>query len=569
MQGSGTASQPSALVEIGAMSSGAAPWLELGTFGDLLVRGADRHPDRDCLVLGAERRTYAELLEGATARARTLHALGVERGQRVGILLANSVEFVETLFAVAFTGAASVPLNVRFRPRELEYVLADAQLAVLVTGEGRTDPAGPVAAVEEVLAGLRDARDPKRLALEAAPGLRAVWCAEGAARPGTIDASIAAALADSVSPERIVERRRGVAVRDPAIMFYTSGTTAMPKGCLLTHEALVRIGTVAARYRMHLEEGARCWDPLPMFHTAFTQMFVGAIDAGGTYLTARRFDAGEALEQIQRERATVMFAAFPTIAMALLNHPNYDPDRLRSVRTVFNVAPPDVLRIMQAKMPHSTQISAFGLSEFGGSVVMNDRDEDLETRLGDQGLPLPGIEVTIRDPVSGDRLGPGQHGEIALRGPTCFEGYWRDVAKTAAVVDDDGWVRTGDLGSLSGRGGLRFEGRLKDMLKVGGENVAALEIESFVATHPSVSIVAVVGIPHARYGEVAAAFVELNPGMQASEEEIVEFARDGLAWFKVPRHVRFVAEWPMSSTKIQKFVLRDELLAELGDEAAG
>jgi fatty-acyl-CoA synthase len=535
---------------MGAAENGTLVWSDVCTLGDLLVRGAYRHPERDCIVLPEARRSYAEMHRAVTLRAVDLRSIGIGKGpggtERVGIVLPNSIEYAEVLFALAYLGVVAVPINLRYSLREMSLVMTDARLSAVVCGDIPGEETKLTTAVHDAVEAANGRPRLIRLKL----GCRS-WHDEPDAR-------------DPLAEAAVDVRRQSVALRQVAIMFYTSGTTAVPKGCPLTHEALVRIGSSAGRHRMHLEDGARYWDPLPMFHTAFTQALVGALDAGGTYVTMGHFDAGIALRQIEDEAVTAMFAAFPTITMALLDHPEYRPERLARVRTVFNVAPEESLRLMQDRLPPATrQIGGYGLSEFGGSVTMNDRDEDLSERVGDQGLPLPGLEVRIIDTLTGAPVDAGSSGEILVRGPTSFEGYWRDPDKTAASVLD-GWVHTGDIGCLSPRGGLRFVGRLKDMLKVGGENVAALEIEGLLLTHPSVSIAAVVAIPDDRLGEVPAAFVELRQGSSASADELIEHCRGGLARFKVPRYVRVVQEWPMSATKIRKIELRQRLCEELG-----
>ena len=235
------------------------------------------------------------------------------------------------------------------------------------------------------------------------------------------------------------------------------------------------------------------------------------------------------------------------------------------MRCINLVAPPDTLRDMQSRMPYTLLMSSYGLTECGGVIAFNGPEDTDEQRWTTGGLPFDGIGVAIRDLQTGEELGPDQAGEIVIRGYCVCEGYYKDSKRTAAVLDPDGWFHTGDVGSLTPEGRIRYLGRTKDMLKVGGENVAAIEIESYLGTHPAVSIVAVVGVPDPKYMEVPAAFVQLRPGYRLDENELIAYARQGLARFKVPRHVRFLttAEWPMSATKIQKFRLQQGLADEL------
>lgn len=522
-------------------------YTELCTLGDLLVRGAAHHPDRDALVLPGVRLSYRELCDRATRVARSLTAMGVAHGDRVGLFLPNGAEFIEILFGIVFTGAVAVPVNARFTARELGHVVRDAGLRVLLAGDAPGEP--------------RTRADV--LAEAAVPDLTTVVGLALRPTAGMLSQEEFAQLAEGVPAEEIETRRQRVALRDPAIMFYTSGTTAMPKGCLLSHEAQVRTG-VTTRFRLGYADGDRVFAPCPMFHTASTQPMVATLQAGGTFVSMAHFEPAAALALIEAERVTHLFPAFPPLTLGLLNCPDYSAASFAGVRTVFTVAPTEALRAMQRRMPHSTMVNAYGMTEFGGSVVMVYPDDDEDVRLGTQGPPFPGIEIGIMD--SGHHpLPPGERGEIVIRGPSMFDRYHDDPVRTAEAIDPDGWYHSGDLGSVGADGRLRYLGRIKDMLKVGGENVAAIEIASHLQAHPAVGLAQVVGVADEKYGEVAAAFIELAPGAVLTEDEVVAHCRAGLASFKVPRHVRFVTEWPMSSTKVQTFRLREQLEAELAE----
>jgi fatty-acyl-CoA synthase len=382
-------------------------------------------------------------------------------------------------------------------------------------------------------------------------------------RDGFMDRDTFYRLAEDVDPAEVDTRHADTVITDTALMFYTSGTTAMPKGCPLDHIVLQHAGVVGGADRLRLIEGDVVWSPLPMFHSAFTQPLTGTLHFGGTFVSMTHFNPEEALELITREKVTVAFPAFPTITLQLLNHPRYTPDTFKGVRTMLNVGPPEELMAMQALMPHTTQITAFGMSECGGSIAMCAPEDSVALRSQCSGKALPGIEIEVRDPETGETLAPGERGEIVARGRGVFGGYYNDPAKTAAAFWEGGWFRTGDLGVLDAESRITFHGRLKDMLKVGGENVAAVEIEGYLALHPAVKLAQVVGLPDEKYGEVPVAFVELVPGATTTEAEMIEFCRDEIASFKIPRHVRFVQDWPMGATKILKSVLRELILAEM------
>jgi fatty-acyl-CoA synthase len=481
----------------------------------------------------------------------------------------NCIDFLHTFFGAALLGAVAVPINARFKPRELGHVIADGDLEVLVTSDIIAEHVDYVALLHETLPGLDAAPDPLALDLAAVPRLRTVVLLGAAGAPGMVDRSSFAALAGDVPADEIDVRRSRVAMRQVALMMYTSGTTAMPKGCPLSHEALVRTSVIAGRTRFGFTAADRFWDPLPMFHMSAILPLIGVMDAGAAFLSMTHFEADAALAMLDAEGATVSFATFPAVTQALLNHPDYHPDRWRRIRIINNVAPADTMRAMQAQMPHTIQISAYGCTECAGVVAFNEPTDTPEQRATTCGRPFDGIELGIRDLETGEPVGTGERGEIVVRGFNLFEGYYKDPELTAARIDADGWFHTGDIGALDADGRVSYLGRTKDMLKVGGENVAAVEIESHLGSHPAVSIVAVVGVPDPKYMEVPAAFVELRPGWDVGADELIEHCRKGLARFKVPHHVRFVTEWPMSATKIQKFRLAERLAAELEAERSG
>jgi fatty-acyl-CoA synthase len=538
-------------------------WLELSTLGDLLVRGATLQPDREVLVLLNERYTYSELHERASRSARSLSALGISKGDHVGILMHNSIEFLELIFAVSYLGAIVVPLNARFQARELAHVIADAQLRAILTTSAFDEHVNFVTRLYQALPGLEDAdADAVGLAVATAPDLRFVVALGPGRKAGTVGVKTFAEAAETTSPGIPEQTRWRVAIRDVAMMFYTSGSTAMPKGCPLSHEAITRIGALTAD-RYGFRDGDRAWAPAPMFHTACTQPLVSTLQSRGTFVTMSHFEPAAALQQIESERITLLFPFVPTITQALLGDPGYRTDSFRSVRVVGNLGTVDFLRQCQARMPHSVQVASYGLTEFAGAVTVSSPADTIDDRLTTQGRAIPGHEIQIRDAESAVVCGPGQPGEIVMRGPTMCFGYHRDDAKSRQTIEPDGWFHTGDLGKLDDRGQLVFLGRTKDMLKVGGENVAAVEIEAYLEAHPQVSIAQVVGIPNAKYIEVPAAFVELRPGSVVTPDELIDYCAAGMARFKVPRHVIIMSDWPISATKISKMKLRDQLIEQL------
>ncbi|HEY2634323.1 MAG TPA: AMP-binding protein [Steroidobacteraceae bacterium] len=545
----------------------AALRISVTTMGDLLLTAADRYPDTLALVFPDAQYTYQELAAAALRRARSLQALGVKPRDHVGILMHTCPAFVEIFFAAALCGAVVVPINARYRAHELAYVLENGDIATLVTTDAIAEQVSFVERLSGALPDLKSQADPRRLQLKAAPILRNVVLLGGTSSPGYVPQDEFDALAET-TPERNVHLSRlGVRVRDVGLMLYTSGTTANPKGCLITHEAQVRNSIALGRHRYRLTHEDRFWSPLPMFHIASVLPMLAIFDVGGTYLTMSYFDAGVALDMLERYQVTATYPCFVTIMQGLIYHPNFartDLSRVKLMNSNFAVQPPAVAELIMRAMPQALQVGSFGMTETAGTVCTGAPDEVESLRITRLGKPLPGLEVRIVEPESGHDVRTGQRGEVLVRGYSVLEGYHKDAEKTAQAIDRDGWFHTGDIGSLDEHGTIMFHGRYKDMLKVGGENVAAAEIEALLGRHPAVKLAQVVGIPDAKYVEVPAAFVELKPGNSASEADLVSFCKQEVAAFKVPRIVRFVDDWPMSSSKIQKFRLRQALVAELG-----
>jgi fatty-acyl-CoA synthase len=302
------------------------------------------------------------------------------------------------------------------------------------------------------------------------------------------------------------------------------------------------------------------------FHIGRIAFSVATSYAGATLCHTGFFQPQLALDQIESMHCTIALAAFETIWLPVVNLPDF-PDRdLSSVRIVMAVGVPERLRDMASRLPHAVQVSCFGMTEASSFLSLNYLTDTLEQRTGTGGHPMPGMECRIVDPVTGVDVPPDTEGEMLFRGSNCFSGYLNDPELTAQVFDDEGWFHTGDVATMDRDGRVTFISRLKDVLKVGGENVSAAEVESYLLRHPSIGIVQVVSAPDDYYVEVPTAFIHLKPGTAATEEEIIAFCAGRIATFRVPRYVRFVTEWPMSGTKINKAILREMIAADLKEK---
>ncbi len=533
-------------------------WIEATTLGDLVDRTAQRRGDHEALVFPDARVTYTELAHAIDGFARAFRALGVGPGDKVGILMPNCLDFVLALLGAAKLGAIPVPVNGRFKSHELGYVFAHADIAILVVAAG---PAGTTD-YPALVAGMR-----RGDGIPEAPALRhVVDLGSASAAGGFVGRAEFLQAGDTIDPSEVRALQQRVRIRDVAMLIYTSGTTSRPKGCMLTHESVVRHGINVQRSKFHTTEDDRFWDPLPLFHIGGIVPMLGCFGVGATYYHAGHFNADQALDTLEQERITLAYPAFETIWLQVLDHPRFPTADLSAIRLIQNIAIPERLQQMNDRLPTALQVSSFGATECSSNLTLPDPGDPIDVRIKTLGSPVPGMEIKTVDPESGDEREPGVVGELCLRGYAMFEGYYKDPELTATAIDGGGWFHTGDLASIDGEGRLVYAGRLKDMLKVGGENVSALEVEDYLARHPAVQIVQVVGVPDARYEEVVAAFIELRSGAQSTEAEMIEFCVGKIATFKVPRYVRFVGEWPMSGTKIQKFVLRQSLSDELQEQ---
>lgn len=534
---------------------------------DMLLKAWDAHPEKEALVFPAGRRSYDDVVRSVLHRARGLIGLGIKQGDHVGILLPSGIDFVETLFAVSMVGGVSVLMNARYRAPEIAYVVENADLVAVVTNSEADDFVDFTTRLAEAFPEIAECKDPMALQVSQAPLLRSLVLNGGKQAPGFIDQQAFDGAAQSVDESLVHDARLSVRLRDTCMILYTSGTSANPKGCLLSNEAISREASNLARNRWAFKEDERVWSPMPLFHIAAMLAMLGAVDVGGTFIGQPHFDAGESLRQIEAERATMLFLPFVTFHQAMIAHCDWDKTDMSSVRLMnscFSQMPRSIGDAYRRKMPDALQVGTFGMSEASGIVTTGGYDMDSELGFKTLGYPLKGVSVRIVDTETGQDVPSGERGEVLIKGYNMLDAYHRDPVKTAEVIDADGWYHSGDIGSIDADGHMQFHGRFKDMLKVGGENVAAAEVEAILDTHEAVELSQVIGIPDERLAEVPAAFVKLANGMRPDESELIAFAKERIASFKVPRHIRYVDDWPMSASKIQKFKLRQQLMAELG-----
>lgn len=541
--------------------------------GDLLVRTAQRTPDAVALAFPEETFTYRDLFERSVEVSRGLLAAGVTPGDNVGVLAPNSIEYVSGMFGAALIGAVVVPLHVRSTSRELEYLVCHAELAVILTTDRIDGRANFRQRLGEALPGLADSDDGTTLALDSAPRLRRVVMLRGVSGQGCMGEAAFKRAAQEVPAGRVAALRARVRVRDAGFILYTSGTTSNPKGCVLSHEAITRGPMSRALFAFPFEatEPVVMWCAGPLFHIAAVQVFLYSIGTGGTFVTDVYVDGDRALASIKEWRATSLMGLFMPALRSLRAADGFCPDDLDFVTSIMTVGLRAELLEWQEMFPQAVLVNGIGMTETTGWYCMSPLDDTPEMRATTVGKPVPGAQLRIVDTDTGNEVPDGVRGELLVRTYTMLDEYFRDPERTAETIDSDGWVHTGDLFTRLPSGHYVFEGRQKDMLKVGGENVPAIEVENYLCTHPAVLSAEVVALPDPRLEEVPVAFVELVAGISTTEVELIEFCKGHLATFKVPRAVHFVSagEWPMSASKINKVALREEAKRVFSLSAAG
>lgn len=538
------------------------------TLSESLRRTAAQHPDSE-FVFPSGRMSYAHMNTRVDQFARMFTEAGIQSGQHIGIWMPASLDTIAAILGCSRIGSVAVPINDRFRAGEFRYIVEHADLSVVLT-TGRTDHMDRPREVGAALPGMTTTTD-GQLCVPEASELRRVIVLDahhddtvGGTLTDAADLGLspAHAGAESLAPATVtvpdVEHRDSI-----AYLMYTSGTSATPKACIITNGAVVAQGRALSDTRYVLDATSVFWCPLPLFHTAGLATLNACIASGATFVHPGVFDPTQSLRAMAEEGVTHAIPCFETIWMRILDHPEFASTDLSTLRVLMNTGGEDLLRKLQSRVPHAVQLANYGITEGSGHVAMTTIDDDLDTRVTTGGFPLPGMETRIVDLESGAAATAGRQGEILFRGGSRFAGYYKDPEATAAAIDKEGWFHSGDLGIMTAEGRLAYRGRVKDMLKVGGENVAPLEIESYLLRHPAVTVAAVVGVPDDYYGEVPAAYIELTPGYHLGADELIDFCRDSIATYKIPRYVRFVDTWPMSGTKIRKVDLRHRITAEL------
>ena len=541
------------------------------TIGVAFDKAVARHGDRPGLTVRQQdiRWSYRELGERVHAFAAGLLALGLEPGDRVAIWAPNCAEWVIAQFATAKAGIILVNINPAYRLSELDYALNKVGCRALITATAfkSSDYVGMINALAPELA----ASAPGKLNAERLPKLEIVIQIGGPKAAGMFAFDHVLRMGGAAQRARLSELARSLQFDDPINIQFTSGTTGAPKGATLTHHNILNNGFFIGETMRYTDQDRVCI-PVPLYHCF--GMVIGNLacitHGSAMVFPGEGFDPLATLQTVAEERCTSLYGV-PTMFIAELEHPQFSSFDLSSLRTGVMAGAPCPTEIMRrcVDLMHLSDITiAYGMTETSPVSTQTSVDDPLDRRVSSVGRVHPHLEVKIID-TDGRIVPRGTAGELCTRGYSVMRGYWDDPERTAQAIDAAKWMHTGDLATIDADGYCNIVGRIKDLVIRGGENVYPREIEEFLYRHPKIQDVQVFGVPDERYGEELCAWVKLRAGESLTVEEVKAFCQGQIAHYKIPRHVRFVEEFPMTVTgKMQKFLMREQMVAELGLHAA-
>ncbi|WP_088655083.1 AMP-binding protein [Geofilum rhodophaeum] len=535
------------------------------TLGGMLEKWARETPDTDFMVYPDRglRFSYAEFNERANNLAKGLIEIGVKKGDKVGIWANNVPDWLTFMFATAKMGAVLVTINTNYKLAELEFLVKNADIHTLCIIDGYRD-SDYVNMVFDLVPELKNC-ERGSLKAERFPELRNVVFIGPQKHRGMYNTAELLILGSHTDDSVLEKMEAEVDCQDVVNMQYTSGTTGFPKGVMLTHHNILNNGFQVGE-NMRYTNKDRLLLCVPLFHCFGCVLAVCAIVShGASMVLTEDFDPLRVLAGIQKEKCTAVYGV-PTMFIAELNHPMFDMFDLSTLRTGImagSLCPVETMKEVMDKMNCRDIIIVYGLTETSPGMTTTRVFDSPEVRATTVGVALPGVEVKVMNPETGEECAPEEQGEICCRGYNVMKGYYNNPEATAKAIDADGWLHSGDLAVKTEDGFYRITGRIKDMIIRGGENIYPREIENFIYRMPEVEMVEVVGIPDEKYGEIVGAFVKLKAGKNLCEAEVQEFCRGQIARYKIPKHVFFVDGFPTTASgKIQKYKLR-EMGAEL------
>ncbi len=541
------------------------------TFSQVLDRMVEEFPDQYAFRYTEldYTRTYREFRDDVDTFARALIAMGVKRGDHVAIWATNVPAWYLTFWATTKIGAVLVTVNTGYKIHEAEYLLRQSDTHTLVMVDGFKD-SDYISIIRELCPELETSEAGKPLHCKRLPFLRNIITVDSRQK-GCLTWEDAIAMADQVPQEEVLRRAAAVHRHDVANMQYTSGTTGFPKGVMLTHYNIVNNGKNIGDC-MDLSTADRMMIHVPMYHCfGMVLAMTACMTHGVTMSPISAFSPRKSLACINQEKITC-FHGVPTMFIAMLEHEDFPKTDFSYMRTGIMAGSPCPIKVMQdvVEKMHMPQITiVYGQTEASPGCTQSRVDDPLEVRVNTVGRNLPGVECKIVDPETGEDLPDEVDGEFVARGYNIMKGYYKMPEATAAVIDKEGWLHTGDLARRMPDGNFKITGRIKDMIIRGGENIYPKEIEDFIYTHPKVKDVQVIGVPDEQYGEAIMACVILKDGEQLTEEELKAFVRDHMAKHKTPKYVDFVSEFPMNGAgKILKYKMREDAVEKYGLQKA-
>ncbi|MEG7333868.1 AMP-binding protein [Bacillus sp. 0102A] len=533
------------------------------TIGRLLEQTAETYPDQEAVVYPDRhiRYTYAQFDSLCRQTAKALMRMGIGKGDHVAIWASNIPEWLAVQFAAAKIGAVLVTVNTNYQAHELDYLLKQSDAAALIVmdsyrGTSYTD------ILNSLIPELQIA-EPGQLTSERYPFLKTLIYIGDKPLPGMYHWGDTERFAKTVTDAELEARMNSLEKDDVINMQYTSGTTGFPKGVMLTHFNVINNAANIAEC-MALTSQDRMCIPVPFFHCFGCVLGVLAcVSVGAAMIPVQEFDPVSVLKTVEKEKCTALHGV-PTMFIAELHHPDFEAYDLSTLRTGImagSPCPSEVMKAVIEKMGMKDITIAYGQTEASPVITQTRANDSFIRRVNTTGRALPHAEVKIVEPGTCQEVQRGVQGELCTRGYHVMKGYYKDKEATRKAINYDGWLFTGDLAVMDEDGYCRITGRLKDMLIRGGENIYPRETEEFLYQHPDILDVQVVGVPDAKFGEEAAAWIKLKDGKTASPEEIKDYCKGKIARHKIPRYVIFTDEYPMTASgKIQKYKLREKTI---------